>query len=97
MKMVSGLKTFQIFQNLCQFILLFTNSFALKKEQIEDAVINPTQVVDGYGDRKVAHKKFFRDDKEYLLRVVYEETQDGYTVVTAYITSQINRYWKEEA
>lgn len=69
----------------------------IQKEQIEDAVINPTQVVDGYGDRKVAHRKFFRDDKEYLLRVVYEETQDGYTVVTAYITSQINRYWKEEA
>jgi len=69
----------------------------VQKEQIEDVVINPTQVVDGYGGRKVAHKKFLRGDKEYLLRVVYEETQDRYTVVTAYITLQIDRYWKEEA
>jgi len=69
----------------------------VQKEQIEDVVINPTQVVDGYGGRKVARKKFLRGDKEYLLRVVYEETQDRYTVVTAYITSQIDRYWKEEA
>jgi len=69
----------------------------IQKEEIEDAVVNPAQIVDRYGGRKVAHKKFFRDSKEYLLRVVYEETEERYTVVTAYITSQIDRYWKEEA
>lgn len=69
----------------------------IKKEQIEDAVINPAQVVAGYGGRKVAHKKFFMDNKEYLLRVIYEETEEMCTVVTAYITSQISRYWKEGA
>ena len=67
----------------------------IRKEEIEDAAINPAQVVDGYGGRKMAHKKFFRDSKEYLLRVVDEETEENYTVVTAYITSQIDRYWKE--
>ena len=44
----------------------------IQKEEIEDAVVNPAQIVDGYGGRKVAHKKFFRDSKEYLLRFVYE-------------------------
>jgi hypothetical protein len=72
-----------------------TDRRGIKKEWIEDAVINPLQVVGGYGERKVAHKKFFIDNKEYLLRVVYEETEDICTVVTAYITSQISRYWKE--
>ena len=57
----------------------------IQKEEIEDAVVNPAQIVDGYGGRKVAHKKFFRDSKEHLLRVVYEETEENYTVVTAYI------------
>jgi len=33
--------------------------------------------------------------KEYLLRVVYEE-KDRNVVLSAYLTSQINRYWKEE-
>jgi hypothetical protein len=68
----------------------------IKKEWIEDAVINPLQVVAGYGGRKVAHKKFLIDNKEYLLRVVYEEAEEICIVVTAYITSQISRYWKEE-
>lgn len=72
-----------------------TDRRGIKKEWIEDAVINPLQVVGGYGERKVAHKKFFIDNKEYLLRVVYEETEDICTVVTAYITSQISHYWKE--
>lgn len=67
----------------------------IQKGQIEDAIINPGQVVSGYGGRKVAHKKFFMDNKEYLLRVVYEETEEICTVVTAYITSQISSYWKE--
>ena len=41
-------------------------------------------------------KRLFMENKEYLLRVVYEEAGGIYTVVTAYITSQIKRYWKEE-
>ena len=31
----------------------------IQKEEIEDAVINPAQVVDRYGGRKVIYKKFF--------------------------------------
>ncbi len=67
----------------------------IKKEWIEDTITNPIQVVDGYGGRKVAHKRILIDNKEYLLRVVYEETEEMYIVVTAYLTSQISRYWKE--
>ncbi len=67
----------------------------IERDLIEDTIINPAQVLDGYGGRKVAHKKLFIDNKEYLLRVIYEETEEIYIVVTAYITSQISRYWKE--
>jgi hypothetical protein len=35
-------------------------------------------------------------DKEHLLRVVYEEKEESYEVITAYLASQIGRYWKEE-
>lgn len=67
----------------------------IKDEWIEDAVLHPLQVVMGYGGRKVAHKKFIVDGKEYLLRVVYEKTKGVFTVITAYLTSQVTRYWKE--
>jgi len=53
-------------------------------------------VVDGYGGRKVIHKRLFIEEKEYLLRVVYEETDESYVTITAYLTSQIKRYWKED-
>lgn len=64
----------------------------IKREWIDDTIENPVQVVEGYGNRKVAHKKLLLDDKEYLLRVVYEETEEVYIIVTAYLTSQIDRY-----
>ncbi len=69
----------------------------IKKEQIEDIALHPMQVVDGYGGRKVAQSKIIIEEKAYLLRVVYEETGDKIIVVTTYLTSQISRYWKEEA
>ncbi len=67
----------------------------IKREWIEDTITNPMQVVDGYGGRKVAHKKFLINNREYLLRVIYEETEEMYIIVTVYLTSQISRYWKE--
>jgi hypothetical protein len=45
--------------------------------------------------RKVAQKKYFLENKEFLLRVVYEEQDDLGVVITAYLTSQVVRYWAE--
>ena len=38
----------------------------IKTEWIEDAFSHPEQVVDGYGGRKVIHKRLFIEEKEYL-------------------------------
>jgi DUF438 domain-containing protein len=67
----------------------------IRREWVEDAVMKPMQVVVGYGARRVAHKKILIAGKDYLLRVVYEESENMYTIVTAYLTSQVSRYWKE--
>ncbi|MDI6760196.1 MAG: DUF4258 domain-containing protein [Candidatus Brocadiaceae bacterium] len=68
----------------------------ISKEWIEDTLLNPSQVVAGYGGRKIAQKKFLISAKEYLLRIVYEDTEEKYIIVTTYLTSQVGRYWKEE-
>jgi hypothetical protein len=68
----------------------------ISQEWIRETIVSPAQVVKGYGGRKVAHRKYVVQNKECLLRVVYEEIEDSYEVVTAYLTSQIERYWKEE-
>jgi hypothetical protein len=64
-------------------------------EWIEETMSLPNQIVEGYGGRKVAQKKYLIRNKEYLLRVIYEEEREIKTVVTAYLTSQIGRYWVE--
>jgi hypothetical protein len=69
---------------------------AIRREWVSETIMEPMQVVEGYGGRKVAQKKQLIDNKEYLLRVVYEETDEAYTVVTAYLTSQVSRYWRED-
>jgi hypothetical protein len=55
----------------------------------------PQQIVAGYQGRSVAHGRFRIQGKEKLLRVVFEETSEKYIVITAYLTSDIKRYWKE--
>jgi len=61
---------------------------------IVETIKYPMGSVEGYGSRKVAHRKYIKDSKEYLLRVVFEKKRDVYLVITAYLTSQIERYWK---
>jgi hypothetical protein len=61
---------------------------------VRDALANSEQIVAGHGGRWVAHKRVTMADKERLLRVVYEETESAYVVVTAYLTSDITRYWR---
>jgi len=67
----------------------------LSEAWIKETVNRPDQTVGGYGGRKVAQKKYVLEDKEYLLRVVYEEREDLAVVITAYLTSQVVRYWTE--
>lgn len=62
---------------------------------IRETVNSPAQIVEGYGGRKVAQRKYLVEDKEYLLRVVYEDKEELNEIVTLYLTSQIERYWEE--
>ena len=67
----------------------------ISEEWIRETINSPNQIVSGYGGRKIAHRKYMIENKEYLLRVVCEEEKDIIVVVTAYLTSQKDRYWKE--
>jgi len=67
----------------------------ISKKWVRETLNSPIQIVEGYGGRKVAHGKYMIEDKEYLLRVVYEDKDMQKVVITAYLTSQIERYWEE--
>ena len=64
---------------------------------VAEALRNAEQVVEGHGGRSVAqHRRKIRR-REMLLRVVFEETEDKYVVITAYLTSDIKRYWRDKS
>ena len=67
----------------------------ISEHWIIETINSADQTVVGYGGRKVAHRRYSIGEKEYLLRVVYEEG-DKIEVVTAYLTSQIERYWEDK-
>ena len=64
---------------------------------VSEALGNADQIVEGHGGRLVAHQRRRIRRREMLLRVVFEETADKYVVITAYLTSAINRYWKDRS
>jgi len=63
---------------------------------VDEVLRSADQVVEGHGGRLVAQQRRRICRKEKLLRVVFEETQDKYVVITAYLTSDIKRYWKDK-
>lgn len=61
----------------------------ISKELIENALINPDEIVDGKKNRKIAHKLL----GTRLLRVIYEEDKKAYIVITCHHTNPA-RYLK---
>lgn len=62
---------------------------------IEETIHKPEQKTEGYGGRIVCQRRYqITGRSQQLLRVVCEETEGKYVVVTAYLTSDIKRYWR---
>lgn len=67
----------------------------IAEQWVRETLRLPEQIVQGYGGRNVAQRRYKVEDQERLLRVVYEETPKQRIVVTAYLTAAVKRYWKE--
>ena len=65
--------------------------------QIREAIKNPDQHFSNQIG-KVAHKILNDDEssKKLLLRVFYKEDEDRIIIISAYKTSNIEKYWKSE-
>jgi len=63
---------------------------------IKETINSPDQIARGYMDRVVRQRKYIVGDKEMLLRVVAEENEDSFIVITAYLTSRMERYRREK-
>lgn len=64
---------------------------------IESTLLKPDQIVPNVKDLKVAQKKYFDENKnkEYLIRVIFREEKSTRFGITAYKTSKIKKYWRQ--
>ncbi len=60
------------------------------KQDIENIVLNPQQIVEGDLGTSVAQSKF----ENGLIRVVFTKDSGNLKVLTLYYTSKIDKYWK---
>ncbi|MEW6026533.1 MAG: DUF4258 domain-containing protein [Planctomycetota bacterium] len=65
-------------------------------EMVKETVEKPDQIVDGYMNRKVKQKIYYLSGKKKLLRVIGEDEGNKFVVITAYLTSKIEGYWRNE-
>ena len=63
-------------------------------EWVGQTLGSPDQITKGYEGRKVAQKLYNVNDKRMLLRVVFETAEEVNVIITAYLTTQIERYWR---
>ena len=68
----------------------------LEKREIDEVLKNPGQRWDLRPSRAVLQSKTKQDETEYLLRVFVDIDRKPAEVVTAYRTSKIAKYWRDE-
>lgn len=71
----------------------------LKERQIPEELVrkvlrHPGQVVDSYNHRKIAQDIVDYKENRFLIRVIYEETGPELKVITVYVTTKIEKYWR---
>jgi ABC-type sugar transport system substrate-binding protein len=72
------------------------NRRGISEDLVQAVLQNPGQIVDEYGNMK-AYQAITGSEtgKNYLVRVIVNDTVEPEKVVTVYKTSKIKKYWRE--
>lgn len=63
---------------------------------VESVLQHPQQIVDEYGNKKAFQSIIdLGNGKDYLVRVIVNDTLDPARVVTVYKTSKVMKYWRQ--
>jgi hypothetical protein len=69
---------------------------ALPEDLVDKILDNPQQIVDEYGNKKAYQSIInFGTGRDYLVRVIVDDTVGPAKVVTVYRTSKITKYWRQ--
>jgi hypothetical protein len=65
-------------------------TYSVSEQTLVDIVTGPDEVVRGEGNRMIAHRVL---DEDYILRVVYEESESEIQIITFYRAKK-KRYYR---
>ncbi len=68
----------------------------LQEKDVDAVLRNPGQRLDVRRGRVILQSKYLEGSTEYLLRVFIDIDRSPAEVVTAYRTSKIAKYWRDE-
>jgi Domain of unknown function (DUF4258) len=76
--------------------ILEINRRKIKIEYVERLINNPPQKIPSKKNQTIVQGKYHDKDhnKEMLLRIIGEELEGSFYVITACRTSKIEKYWK---
>jgi hypothetical protein len=69
----------------------------IKKTMVKETLLRPQQLCQSRNDRKIAQKVYNIAGQEFLHRVVFVEHKDFIEVITTYLTTKIEKYWRQES
>lgn len=67
---------------------------AIDLTEVESVLAAPGQIVQEHGGIVCYQSPVVHDGKQYLLRVMVNDSVDPKVVVTIYKTSKLNKYWQ---
>lgn len=67
----------------------------IPEELINKVLLHPAQIVDSYGNRKIAQEMVRHKGEKFLLRIVFEEIDRELKVITVYLTTRVGKYWRK--
>ena len=67
----------------------------ITEELINKVLPHPAQIIDSYGNRKIAQDMVRHKGEKFLLRIVFEEIDKELKVVTVYLTTRVEKYWRK--
>lgn len=68
----------------------------ISETEVNKTILQPTEVIKSSGGRLVAQRIYRKGKIRMLLRVFFEKTDSKCTIITAYWTSKINKYFSRE-
>lgn len=64
------------------------------EDLVKKILLHPSQVIDSYGGRKISQDIIEYQGEQFLIRVIYQESEIEIKVITVYRTTKLKKYWR---